>query len=61
MAQIVKNPSVKPGDEGNVGLITGSGKSPEVGNGNSWPWNGCSMDRRAWGLQTMGSQRVGQD
>ena len=52
MAQTIKDPSVKPGDEGDVGSITGSGRSPGVGNGNPWPWNGCSADRRAWGLQT---------
>ena len=57
---MVKNP---PADAGDVGLISGSGRSPGEGNGNplqyfAWeiPWMEKS-DR----LQSMGSQRVGHD
>ena len=40
-------------DTGVVGWIPGSGKSPGVGNGNPLQYPG--------GLQSMESQRVGQD
>ena len=48
---------------GDPGSIPGSERSP--GEGNSSPlqysWLENSMDRRACGLQSMGSQRVGHD
>ena len=57
---VVKNP---PADAGDVGLISGSGRSPGEGNGNllqyfAWeiPWTD-----EAGGLQSMGSQRVRHD
>ena len=57
---MVKNP---PADAGDVGLISGSGRSPGEGNGNllqyfAWeiPWTD-----EAGGLQSMGSQRVRHD
>ena len=47
---VVKNPPVKVGDAGNVGLIPGWGRSPGVGNGNllKYPCLENSMDRGAW-------------
>ena len=46
-----------------VGLIPGSERSPGEGNGNPLQYSllGNPMDRIAWGLQSMGSQRVGRD
>jgi len=48
---------------GDPGLIPGSVRSP--GEGNSYPFQySCLenfMDREAWWLQFMGSQRVGHD
>ena len=47
---MVKNPPVNAGDARNVGLISGSGWSPGVGNGNRLQY-AClknSMDREAW-------------
>ena len=46
-----------------MGWISGSGKSHRGGNGNSLQCSclGNPMDRGAWGLQTMGLQRVRQD
>ena len=58
----VKNPPANAGDSRDVGLITGSGKSLGVGNGNPLQYS-ClenSMDRGGW-LQPMVSQRVGHD
>ena len=54
---VVKNP---PANEGDMGLIPGSGRSPEGGNGNPFQYS-CQenpMDREAGRLQSMGSQRV---
>ena len=34
VAQMVKNPPANAGDTRDIGLIPGSGRSPEVGNGN---------------------------
>ena len=48
---------------GDMGLIPGSGRSP--GEGNDYPLQysclGNPMDRGVWGLQSVGSQRVGHD
>ena len=47
---VVKNPSAHAGDTGDVGLISGSGRSPGEGNGNPL-WYSClgnPMDRGAW-------------
>ena len=47
MAQVVKEPACNAGD---VGLIAGSGRSPEEGNGNplQYPCPKNPMDRGAW-------------
>ena len=47
-------------NEGDLGSIPGSGRSP--GEGNGYPLQssclGNSMDREAWRVQSMGSQKV---
>ena len=45
---------------GDLGLIPGLGRFPEEGNGNPLQYSCLDnpMDRGAWGLQFMGSQRV---
>ena len=60
---MVKNPPVSAGDLRDTGLIPGSGVSPGGGHGNhsgvlAWriPWT-----KEPSGLQSMGSQRIGQD
>ena len=57
---VVKNP---PANAGDVGLISGSGRSPRVGNGYPLQYSclGNSLDRGAWCVPAHGSQRVGQD
>ena len=35
---VVKNPPANAGDARDVGSISGSGRSPRVGNGNPIPW-----------------------
>ena len=47
VAQLVKN---KPANSGEVGLIPGSGRSPEEGNGNPLQYSclGNPMDRGVW-------------
>ena len=48
---------------GDLGSISGSGRSPGEGNGNSHQYS-ClenSMDRGAWQATVHGLQRVGQD
>ena len=50
-------------DAGDLGLIPGWGRSPGERNGNPLQYS-ClenSMDREAWQLQSMGSQRVRHD
>ena len=47
---VVKNLSANVGDEGDMGWIPGSGRSPRVGNGNLLQYS-ClenSLDRREW-------------
>ena len=60
---MVKNPSAKVVDAGDMGLINGLGRSPGGGNGSPvdifvWkiPWT-----EGPGGLQPVGSQRVGHD
>ena len=60
---MVKNPLAKAGDLRDVSSVPGSERSPGGGHGNplqysSWriPWT-----EEPGGLQSMGSQRVGQD
>ena len=60
MVIVVKNPPGNAGDARDVGLISGLGRSPGVGNSNPFQ-SAClknSMDRGAAGLQSMGLQRV---
>ena len=47
---VVKNPPVKAGDEGGVGLILGLGRSPGGGNGNPLQYSCLEnpIDRGAW-------------
>ena len=63
VALVVKNPSANAGDKRDVGLITGSGRSPGEGQGNQYsilawriPWT-----EEPGGLQSLGSQRVRHD
>ena len=53
---MVKNPSANAGDTRDVGLIIGSGRSPEVGNGNPLQYSclGNFMDRGAWWATAQG-------
>ena len=46
---VVKNPA-NAGDAGDMGSISGSGKSPEKGNGNPFQYSRLEnpMDRVAW-------------
>ena len=46
---VVKNPA-NAGDAGDMGSISGSGKSPEKGNGNPFQYSHLEnpMDRVAW-------------
>ena len=47
---VVKNPPANAEDARDAGLIPGSGRSPEVGNGNPLQYSSLesSMDRGAW-------------
>ena len=47
---VVKNPPANAGDPEDTGSILGSGRSPELGNGNSLQYSCLEnpMDRRAW-------------
>ena len=50
MAVMVKSLPANAGDTRDMGSIPGSGRSPKVGNGNSFQYS-ClenSMDREAW-------------
>ena len=60
---MVKNPLAKAGDIRDVGLIPGSGRSPEGGHGNPLQYSGLgnSMDRGASWARVQGSQRVGHN
>ena len=60
---MVKNSSANSGDLRDMGLVPGWGRSPGEGNGNLLQYS-ClekTMDRGAWGLQSMGLQRVGHN
>ena len=63
MALVVKSPSANAGDVRDAALIPGSGRSPGEGTGNPLQYSclGNHMDRGAWRLQSMGSQRVGSN
>ena len=63
-ASAVKESTCNSGDMGDIGLIPESGRSLVVGKGNPLQYSYWEnpMDKRAWwGLQSMGSQRVGHD
>ena len=63
VAPVVKNLPDNAEDIRDMGSIPGSGRSPAGGHGNP-PQDTClgnPMDRGAGGLQSMESQRVGQD
>ena len=50
VALVVKNPPANAGDTGDVGLISGLGRSPGGGNGNPLQYSCLEnpMDRGAW-------------
>ena len=58
---VVKILPASAGDEEDLRLIPGSGRSPRVGNGNLLQYSGLGnpMDRGAWQAQSVGLQRVG--
>ena len=54
---------ILPANAGHTGLIPGSERSPELGNGNPLQYS-ClenSTDRGAWNLQSLGSQKRWRD
>ena len=59
---VAKNPPASAGVARDTGSIPGLGRSPGVGNGNPLQYSCLKnpTDRGAWGLQSMGSQRVGR-
>ena len=60
---MVKNPPANAGDIRDVGSITWSGRSPGGGHGNPLQYS-ClenSMDKETGELESIGSQRVGQN
>ena len=62
MAPVVRNPPANAGDSGGpelVGLIPGSGRSPEIENGKLLQYFclGNFTDRGAWWAQSIASQR----
>ena len=57
---MVKNLPASAGDAGDTGSVLGSGRSPEVGNGNPLQYS-ClenSLDRGACGLQSVGHKEL---
>ena len=56
---MVKNAPANAGDVRDANLIPGSGRSPGGGDGNPLQYSFLEnpMDRGAWWLQSMGSQR----
>ena len=60
---MVKNAPANAGDVRDANLIPGSGRSPGGGDGNPLQYSCLEnpMDRGAWWLQSMGSQRVRHD
>ena len=64
VTQLVKNPAANAAVARDTGSIPGLGRSPGGGNGNPLQYSRLenSMDRGPWwGLQSMGSQRIGHD
>ena len=60
---VVKILPADAGAIGDVGSIPGSGRTPGEGHGNPLQYSCLEnpMDRGAWQLQSIGSQRVGHD
>ena len=60
---MVKESTCNVGDTGDKGSMLGLGRLPRGGNGNSLQYYCLKnlMDRGPWGLQSMGSQRVGHN
>ena len=58
---VVKSPSANVGDVRDLGLIPGSGRSPGEGNSNPLQYSEVPRTEEPSGLQSLGSQRVGQD
>ena len=60
---VVKELPANEGDAKDTDLIPGLGKSPGGGHSNSLQYSCLEnpMDRGAWQLQSMGSQRAGHD
>ena len=60
---MVKESTCNVGDTGDEGSMLGLERFPREGNGNSLQYSCLKnlMDRGAWGLQSMGSQRVGHN
>ena len=61
--QSVKNPPTITCNVGNMGLIPGSGRSPEAGNGNPLQYSclGNPVDREAWQATVHGVARAGHN
>ena len=59
---MVKNLTANAGDTGDMGSIPGSGRSPGGGNGNPFQYSclGNPWTLEPGGVQSIGSQRVGQ-
>ena len=60
---VVKHSPANAGAVGDVNSIPGSGRSPGGGHGNPLQYSCLEnpMDRGAWGLQSIGLQRVGDN
>ena len=58
-----KESACSAGDTADIGSIPGSGRSHREGNGNPFQYSCLEnpMDRGAWRIHSMGSQRVGHD
>ena len=60
---MVKNPPANAGDEGEMGLIPGSGRSPGGGDGNLLQYSCLEnpMDRGGWRATVHEAQRIRHD
>ena len=63
MASVIKNTPTNADDTRDLGSIPGSERSPGGENGNPVQYSCLEnpMDRGAWRLQSIGSQRIGHD
>ena len=59
VAHMVENSPANAGDTRDTGSVPGSRRSPGEGNGNSRQYSclGNPIDRGAWQVQSMGSQK----